>query len=518
MTPEQIEQLMQRPDTYPHPVELPIRKIETHISTVWLTGQYAYKIKKPVDFGFLDFTNARARCHFCHQEVGLNRRFAPDLYEGVVGLDAGGLHPLPAMSASDDTECVIRMRQFDPAQVLSRRIENGQLPEQAVMDALAERLATFHQQAEPVEEGSPWGWPEKVVEPMLDNFPVLRETFSHWQERLEKLENWTRRTLSRLRGRLARRRYTGMIRACHGDLHLDNIALIDGEAIPFDGIEFNEQFRWIDPISDLAFLLMDLDARGLETHSHRLLQQWLFHTGDYESLPLLPFYAAYRAMVRAKITTLRAGQLQGEERTRTLAEVERYVALAERYAAGRTPFLIVMQGVSGSGKSHYAQRLGARLGAIIISSDRERKRLAGMAPHQRPTPEEAGWLYGGEMSRRTYDRLRRLAGELLQHGWPVILDATYLKRWHREAVMRRHDDIPTLVFSIQGDETDHAHRITRRNQAGADPSDASVEVMRQQLRHVEWPDEDEPAYIQPAGEPIDWQAVKKVLGLPIQKA
>ncbi len=523
MTPQQLDAIMRDPASYPHEVVTPIRKIETHISTVWLTGEYAYKIKKAVDFGFVDFSTRDKRCHFCRQEVRLNRRFAPQLYLETVTVDTTGIGGPPEnfqvenFIAGKMPECAVKMRQFDPEKVISRLFSAQTALPDTLWDDLAQRLGTFHLDAEPVPASAPWGWPDSVVQPMLDNFPVLFQHFPQWQARLAALERWTRETLTRLRPLLARRRYTGHIRACHGDLHLDNIALIDNALVPFDGIEFNDQFRWIDPVSDLSFLLMDLDHHGERRIRHRLLQQWLYATGDYEALPLLRFYQVYRALVRAKITTLRALQLEASEREGLLAQVAAYVALAEGYTQPPPPFLIVMQGISGSGKSHYAAELAERLGALVISSDRERKRLAGLTPTERP--DDPDRLYNPRMNARTYERLHRLTELLLAAGWPVILDATYLKAAHRARPIEiaRRLGCPALIFSLEPDVPGCAERIRQRLRTGGDPSDADEAVMRRQAQFYEPPQPDEPALTQTPGAPIDWLAVKRALKLPIQE-
>ena len=524
---EQLDTLMLRPDSYPHPVDLPIRKVETHISAVYLTGTYAYKVKKPVNFGFVDFSTLEKRAHFCQQELMLNRRFAPELYLEVVsitpeGVQAEGLpHFLKNknLNAQKNLEFAVKMRQFDPNCVLSHLFEQNKPLTEQQLQQLAQHLAQFHLQAAPVTDQAPWGWPDKVAQPMFENFPVLYQQFPQWHERLHKLETWTRHTLIQHRALLAKRRYKGFIRACHGDLHLDNIALINHRAIPFDGIEFNEQFRWIDPISDLAFLYMDLVFRGHENMAQHLLLQWLHATQDTEALKLLAFYLVYRALVRAKITTLRGQQLRSEARTQLFETVERYIALAESFSQRHTPFLILMQGISGSGKSYYAHMLSKQLGAIVISSDRERKRLAGLPATQRPDETLKPQLYSAEMNRKTYSRLHTLAQAFLEAGWPVILDATFLKQAHRRAALALAGKLPALVFSIQTDMNTCKTQIQKRRQLNNDPSDVDETVMLHQWQFMEPPDaHHEPVFFQPAGTPIDWRALKMRLNLPTKEA
>ncbi len=525
-----LDDFFNRPEHFEHPIRQPVRKIETHISSVYLTGEYAYKVKKPVNFGFLDFSTLEQRCFFCNEELRLNRRFAPELYLDTVLLTDQGVISLAnadSLPLFSDThryrwqECAVRMRQFDPEQVLSRLSTRGALPSEMLL-RLADKLGAFHLQAESVAEDAPWGTPDNVIEPMADNFPTLYSHLPQQRERLQQLESWTWAQRDRLADLLQWRREHGDIRACHGDLHLDNITLIDGEPVPFDGIEFNDQFRWIDPISDMSFLLMDLDARSLHPQGNRILNRWLQVTGDYASLPLLDFYKTYRALVRAKIGGLRALQLSDEAAEQQWARVLDYIALAERYAYAKPqPAVIIMQGISGSGKSTLAHQLAPELDAVVISSDVERKRLAGMALSERPQDEPARQrLYSAEMSRRTYAQLLTQARHVLDAGRPVILDATYLRKSHRAPALAlaAEYNCPALVLSIDADPDVCARRIRQRQAADNDPSDACESVMRRQTETLERPDATEPHLIVPTDAPLPLQTIKECLGLPIQSA
>lgn len=525
-----LDEFFNRPEHFDHPIEQPVRKIETHISSVYLTGKYAYKVKKAVNFGFLDFSTLEQRCFFCNEELRLNRRFAPELYLDTVLLTDQGVisqasaETLPLFSGTDRyawQECAVRMRQFDPEQVLSRLSARGALPIEMLLK-LADKLGAFHLHAESVTDDAPWGQPDNVIEPMTDNFPTLYKQLPQQRKRLQALENWTWTQRDRLADLLQWRRNHGDIRACHGDLHLDNITLIDGEPVPFDGIEFNEQFRWIDPISDMSFLLMDLDARDLRPQANRIFNRWLQVTGDYAGVPLLNFYKTYRALVRAKIGGLRALQLSGEAAEQQWARVLDYIALAENYAYAQAhPAVIIMQGISGSGKSTLAHELAQALDAVVISSDVERKRLAGMALTERPQNEAAQQrLYSAKTSRRTYAQLLEQARHVLEAGRPVILDATYLRKSHRAPALALASEYncPALVLSIQVDRDTCAQRIRQRMQADNDPSDASETVMHHQAEALEPPTDDEPHLLLNGSAPLPLQTIKERLGLPIQSA
>lgn len=501
MNLDSLIDLLCLPQTYPHPVEV-ITTIETHISVVFLTGEFAYKLKKPVDFGFLDFTDLAARRHFCEQELRLNRRTAPALYLEVVALYLNADQQLTFDSAqagqSEPVEYLLKMRQFDPNRVLGRYLNEHPVSE-SQEQRLAERIAELHLHASPVARDSHLGEPQTILQPMLDNFPTL---FEHcrgdFKPRLQRLLAWTEHEFMRLRPLILARKANGFVRECHGDLHLDNIALIDDEPTLFDGIEFNDEFRWIDVISDLAFLLIDLDYRQQQVLGRRILNRYLSLTGDYDGLELLGFYQVYRALVRAKISALRLQQLDENSlefqhyREKTLT----YIEQAEGYAfSTHTPALIVLQGVSGSGKSFFARQLLTLENAIVISSDIERKRLFGIAPTQRVSDTDKSRLYSQEMNSQTYQRLATLAKRLLQLQRSVIVDATFLKAEHRQpfyALAKAHH-LPAYLIYLQTAASTAKAAITKRMARNDNPSDADVEVMQRQLALLEAPGANEPA-------------------------
>lgn len=506
------------PETYPHPVEV-ITTIETHISVIFLTGQYAYKLKKPVNFGFLDFSTLTLRKRYCELEITLNQRTAPNLYLKTLPLYYDGQH-FSFSPIGELVDYVNQMVQFDPNAVLGRILEEETLSTEQIQ-RLAQDIAQFHQNAQTIVENEDqtlaWGQPDNLLHPMLDNFPTLLKTFNHPddQYRLNQLAEWTVYTQKSLSDFLQQRRNHGYVKACHGDMHLDNIALLDGLPTLFDGIEFNEQFRWIDVINDLAFLLIDLENRQQPLLKRQLLNQYLAVTGDYDGLTCLVFYQVYRAMVRAKISALRAHQLEShpEQATQMLSLARHYIQQAEDTAYQVTPpKLILMQGVSGSGKSQYAQQLLQHVDAIIISSDIERKRLFGIDPLHRVSETEKSQLYSAEMSQKTYQRLAELAEKLLELGYSVIVDATFLKiqnQLHFQQLAKKTKSHFKL-FSIQPFE--HLGQIEinlkQRQQANNDPSDATLEVMKMQCQQFEAPKATEAVLsIQPM-QPLDKKQLK----------
>lgn len=485
---QSLIEALQNPALYPHPVA-GFEVIETHISWVLLTGDYAYKLKKPVDFGFLDFSSREAREHFCHEELRLNQRSARDLYLEV--LPVTGSPEAPQLGGDGPVvDHLLKMRQFPQSGLLSNVLARGELTP-AHIDTLAQRIAELHAQAARVPAGHALGSAEAVMAPVRQNFeqirPLLGEEAADLAQ-LQHLEAWAEDTFARLAPLLEQRKTDGFIRECHGDIHLANVTLIDGEVVLFDCIEFNEPFRLIDVISDAAFLAMDLEDRGLKALSRRFINAYLELSGDYAGLALLPFYKAYRAMVRAKISLFRLGQEQDPvERAMILRQYRNYAALAESYSAIPSRFLAITHGVSAVGKSHVALRLVEAFGAVRLRSDVERKRLF-------PAAGEAE-LYGAEASQQTYAQLHRLAAGILRAGFPVVLDATYLKHAQRLAAQAVAEDsgVPFLILDCQAPQTVIAAWLAERQAEGRDPSDATLAVIqaqeagREPLREEELP-------------------------------
>nr|WP_284060377.1 bifunctional aminoglycoside phosphotransferase/ATP-binding protein [Pseudomonas sp. NW5] len=479
---------LQNPALYPHPVE-GFQVIETHISWVLLTGPYAYKLKKPVNFGFLDFSSLEAREHFCHEEVRLNRRTAPDLYLEVIPL-TGSLDALQLGGEGPVLDHLIKMRQFDQHGLLDHVQARGEL-HAAHIDALARVIADLHTQAAIVPVDHPLGGADAVMAPVLQNFEQSRALLEDAADlaQLDRLENWAQTAFNRLQPLLEQRKQDGFVRECHGDIHLANVTLLEGEVRLFDCIEFNEPFRLIDVICDVAFVTMDLEDRGLQALSQRLINHYLELTGDYAGLALLRFYKAYRAMVRAKICLfgLQPGQ-SDEERQALLARYRRYAALAEGYSRAPRALLAITHGVSAVGKSLVALQLVEALGAIRLRSDVERKRLL-------PDADEAT-LYSAAASQQTYARLHQLAAQILADGYPVVLDATYLTRAQREAARQVAEQagVELLILDCQAPLAQIHAWLAERQASGGDPSDATEAVIAAQLAAREPLDEAERAH------------------------
>ncbi|WP_455385015.1 bifunctional aminoglycoside phosphotransferase/ATP-binding protein [Acidihalobacter prosperus] len=476
---------LNRPDAYPHPVE-ELRAIETHISAVFLTGRYAYKLKKALDLGFLDFSTLERRKRFCEEELRLNRRLAPQLYIDV--LPVTGTPQAPRIGGDGDAlDYVLRMHQFDPEQQLDRLLERGEL-DARLLDRLIPIITGFHAEAARASVDSDYGRPEVVFAPMQQNFDQLRPLITDPAQtaQLDRLEDWTRQQFEKLLPLLEQRRDEGYIRECHGDMHLGNMTLMGDEIAVFDGIEFNDDFRWIDVANEIAFFVMDLESRGAPHLAHHVLNAWLESTGDYPALKLMRFYQAYRAMVRAKVASIRLGQpgLPEEERAGILAAYQRYADLAESYASQPSPALLITHGFSGAGKTTVSGQLVDELGVVRIRSDIERKRLHGLDAQARSQSQIDAGLYDPAVTERTYEHLRLLAGETLRAGYSVAVDATFLKRSQRDrfADLAREHGCPFLIVSV---EADAATLETRVEQRCGDASEATAEVIRQQRKSAD---------------------------------
>lgn len=454
---------------YPHDVDV-VQKIETHISVIFLTGQFVYKIKKPVDFGFLDFSTLALRKHFCEEELRLNHRLAKQLYLDVVPIyycdDVFSLHG----KQDEIVEYAVKMRQFDPANQLDELINKDEIDIEQ-MEELAAVIADFHQYITKASVDTNIGKPELITQPCFDNFSLIRSVFDEVDSRLNALEAWTGERAKELESVFVTRKQQGFIRECHGDMHLGNIAMIDGKFTLFDCIEFSESLRWVDVISDLAFLLMDLHKQGKSNYANRLLNTYLAITGDYEGLKVLRFYLVYRALVRAKI----AG-LQGN-----LEQLKNYVALAHHFIEEEPPKLIITFGVSGSGKSYGSRKLADKYGWIHLRSDVERKRLLGMAMTERGSESR---LYTPQMTEKTYSRLLSLSQALLVQGYTVIVDATFLKYVEREKFQQLATQLACdyQILHFQADREQLEKNIRQRQLRGEDPSDADIHVLDKQLK------------------------------------
>ena len=483
---------LQNPALYDHPVA-GFEVVETHISWVILTGDYAYKVKKPVDFGFLDFTTLEKRKFFCEEELRLNRRLAPQLYLEVVAIGGSVDAPVLGGDIAEPIDYAVKMAQFDQNGLADRALARGELGMEE-MDQAAHIVANFHHEAAVAGDERPFGSSEMAHAPVRQNFEQIEPLISEKSdlERLEAMRQWAEKRHGELDQTLDGRKAAGAVRECHGDIHLGNMAILDGEVTLFDGIEFNEPFRWTDVMADTAFLVMDLEDRDRADLGRRFINAYLERGGDYEGLAVLPYYQSYRAMVRAKVACLRRGQpgLSDEQQAAIHEEFRGYLGLAEGYAERPAPWIALTHGVSGSGKSHISQALVERLGAIRVRSDVERKRLFGLPPEAASDSAVGGGIYTAEATEKTYARLEALAETITDAGYPVIIDATFLKGAERSRfrALAERLGLPLHLIDVECDEAVLRERVGGRE---GDASEAGVEVLEMQLKSREALSDDE---------------------------
>jgi len=457
----------------------PVSLVETHISWVLLTEHLAYKLKKPVHLPFVDFSTLALRKHFCEEELRLNRRLAPSLYLSVVPVcgseKAPQLHGL-----GEPIDYAVCMRRFAPGALLSERLAAGKLlPEH--LEGLARSVAAFHQHAS-IAAPAPAGDAERrVVTPVLG---VLQQLRMHCgAARVGALESWVSAQAQSLRETWSARQHDGQVRECHGDLHLANTVLVDGEATAFDCIEFDPALRCIDVLSDVAFLTMDLKANGRSDLAFRFLDAYLQCSGDYSGVPVLRFYEVYRALVRALVGFLRA-RSQG---VRAPVSGPDYLACAERLMRGASgaPRLLITHGLSGSGKSTVALHLLAAAGAIRLRSDVERKRLFGMTALERSIGRTE--IYTPDATARTFERLTECARMALRAGYPVIVDAAFLRRAERNVfrALAAELRVPFTILRCTADEARLCDRVAARSTSGTDASEADLGVLERQREYCE---------------------------------
>lgn len=512
-------------NAYPHRVG-EIQLIETHISWVFLTGDYAYKIKKPVDFGFLDFSTLAKRRRFCEEELRLNGRLAPTLYLEVVPI--GG--PASKATIAGDGEAIeyaVKMRQFDLQNTFDNLLSHDTLTPSHIEET-AQVLARFHSSIAVADETSLFGTPEAIRQPAIENFDQLAAALhtslqsvnvQHGLDNtIQQLQQWTADQHQALTPVFLQRKRAGCIRECHGDLHLRNIVMWEGRVTPFDGIEFNDNLRWIDVISELAFLLMDLDGHHQPVLARQLLNRYLSLTGDYGGLQVLRYYQVYRAMVRAKVAGLRLGQIEKpDDVSQQLQEISGYLQLAENYTRIQKPALIITHGLSGSGKTYLSNQLTVATDLIHLRSDVERKRLFGLTEHAKTQSAPNAGIYTSDSSRKTYERLLSLSRDILTANFSVLVDATFLQRQHRDLFrsLANELNVPFTILHCEANDETLQQRVRRRLEQEKDASEANEAVLTKQLQKQEPLAADEKRYthsIQTKGD-VDIKALLSALKL-----
>ncbi|MEO7937947.1 MAG: MMPL family transporter [Burkholderiaceae bacterium] len=483
--PPRLQPLLQA-DRYPGTVAQ-VEVVETHISWILLAGDRAYKIKKPVQLPFLDFSTLALRKRYCDDELRLNQRFAPDLYLEVLELRDTGENGLQwGGSVGPIVEFAVHMRRFDEAGRLDRVCQRGALTPSHVSD-LADTLVAFHDTAAIAPAGGRFGSAQQVLAPALDNFNDLAQLSmdGDTQQRLAALRVWTETQHQALAGLMQQRLADGRVRECHGDLHLANMVLIDGRVRLFDCLEFNEELRWIDVANEIAFTYIDLRAHGQSGSANWFVDEVFSRNGDYSAACVLPFYAVYRAMVRAKVDAVRAGQ-SNDGFDATL----QWITQAEQLVAPQRRRLIITHGLAGCGKTVASNRLlqqdsGAR--TLRLRSDVERRRLFGLERTQRSGSAINSGIYDADAHQRVYTHLQDTARMLLAAGWSVVIDAAFLQRSERDAfrALAAECDADFAILAPHADVDELRRRITTRQALGTDASEATLDVLDKQLQWIE---------------------------------
>ena len=463
--------------------------LETHISWVILAGEHALKIKKPVRLAFADFSSLEDRRRFCEEELRLGRRTAPQLYEAVVAIT--GTPDRPALGGDGaPIEWAVLMRRFPQELLLDRMAQAGAVDAKLV-DALAEAVARLHASVPRAEPSSPFGTPAEIRAEAEGNFEGIGAHAGDLADpvRLRALHEWTRREGERLDPIFTRRHAEGFVRECHGDLHLGNVAVLDGRPVPFDAIDFSEPLRWIDVMSEVAFPAMDLEGHGLSRLAHRFVDAYLSRTGDYGGLAVLTYYTAYRALVRAKVAAIRFGQsgTGTPQREESAIAFERHLEIAGSVLRPPRPALIAMHGLPGSGKTTFAQELLESLGAVRVRSDVERKRVHGLDPLARTSSPPGEGLYDRDADDRTQARLLEAARQVLEAGRIAIVDSTAILRSSRALLreLARDCGVPFVLACCSTPESILRERVARRERAGKDASEANVAVLERHLAMLE---------------------------------
>ena len=494
MTANSLIKDLSDPKAYPHNPDR-VELIETHISWVFLAGDLVYKLKKPVDFGFLDFSDLEKRKFFCGEEVRLNRRLAPEIYLGVEAVSRNEAGHYLIAGGGEPEEYAVEMKRMPDNGLMKSKLLKGEV-DFAVMDRMAALLKDFYQAAETGPRVNHAGDIESIKHNTDEDFwqttPFIGQALSG--QRFDHIRAYTDDFLEAGADLFHRRIEGGFIRDCHGDLHMGNICL-DGDRIwIFDCIEFNEKYRFSDVASDLAFLSMDLDFHGRRDLGRRLIDTYVSLTGDRELLEILNFYKCYRAYVRGKIGCFTFDQHGADEKRKkdALHQARRYFDLAYTYAGGKhRPVILAFAGLMGTGKSHWAREAGEIIGAQVIGSDRMRKQMAGFSSDTRVYVPFGQGLYSPEVTENVYKLLHGRAEELAGAGLDAVVDASYMKNSHRRGLleMAARTGAELTFILVTADEDIIIKRLKKREARGRSLSDGRREIYASQAHAFEpWGD------------------------------
>ena len=525
--PPLIQQML-APEFYPHPVRAPVQLLQTHISYLLLTGDYAYKVKKPVNFGFLDFSSLAQRGQYCHQELQLNQRWSPALYLAVVAIGqhspSGQFILSPPISQDGQmtmetsapfgadpsivlVDYAVQMHQFAQADLFSHRFQHGDLTLDQIQ-ALGQLTADLHVAAPTSTAITANGSVEGVRRVANNNYQISQPFVGGCQPtaQLAQTQAFSEQFFQAHRDWFEQRQTAGKIRDCHGDLHLNNVCFYHNQIQVFDCVEFNPDFRHIDGIYDMAFMVMDLAFQGRLDFANAFLNTYLECTGDYDGAKMLPLYLSMRAYIRGNVNALASqdGTIDPAQQEQARQRATAYYRQAWTCTQPTSGHLVLMSGLSGSGKSTVARQLAQQINAIHIRSDAVRKHLAGMPLEQRGDVGDRD-IYTPAMTQKTYDRLLSLGTILAQQGWPVILDAKYDLRALRGAVIEQAQqlNLPLRILSCEAPEAVLRDRLRTRQ---GDITDATVDLLASQQAIAEPFSPAEQAYVTSLQTDQDWHS------------
>ena len=474
---EQLVRFLESPSSYPHrPVE--VRSIQTHISWVFIAPPFVFKVKKPVNLGFLDFSTLEKRCHFCRRELELNRRLCPDVYLDVIPINRND-GVLSFKPGGKPVEYVVKMKQLPGGWFLNELLETG-LVGPSELNRVISVLRDFYKAQTPTQEIEAWGVPAKLKISTDENFAQLEafvgKTISRSAfDTIQHFTNAFYATNARLfHDRIRQHR----IRDCHGDLHLDHVHLTPEATTIFDCIEFNDRLRFIDIANDLAFLAMDFDFEGKREFGTLFLENAAREFDDTGLREVADFYKCYRAVVRGKVEALETTSTEAAMASEHAKRATRYFRLALRYAvSGSEGLVLVIMGRVATGKSTVAKQLGDELDWPVLSSDRIRKSLAGVPLTQRTGSEITGMVYSPAMTDRTYNELVERGLAAAANGGGVILDATFSSREKRDLLRTAcaRNKVALQVVELETENREVANRLLARAANSEEISDARME-------------------------------------------
>lgn len=496
IAPSELLEYLTEPAFYPHAPDS-VEIVQTHASYVALAGQYVYKIKKSVNFGFLDFSTLEKRRHYCHEEVRLNRRLCSRIYEGVVSIcrSSDGLRLVEnGVEDGEVIEYAVKMHRLEAGYFLTDLIARHE--DQSLINPVLDTLAAFYRRQQPQPDITVWGTEERLRISTDENFDQVNQFVGDVLPNVafRAIRHYTDRFYYARADLLERRCREGCILDCHGDLRAEHIHLSTEGVCIYDCIEFNERFRYVDMANDIAFLAMDLDFLDRPQWAQFLVSEIAARMNDPDLLELEDFYKCYRAFVRGKVECMRAEEPEviGSDRDESRQRAKRYFQLALRYATvGTAPTVLVVMGSVGTGKSTQAGLLSSMLGVPAFSSDELRKKAAGVPVYERGDASERARLYSGERTEETYSELLDHAGTCIASGRSVVLDATYGRKEHRDRLRRAFNvkDVPVRFIELHAGEAYVRRRLSRRSRSSQEVSDARLEDFDMLRARYEDPDE-----------------------------